>query len=119
MKTCSKCKLSKTLDSFAFRVTENRHQSYCKVCHSEYTKERWNKRKLDAIIYKGKFCEVCKTEYPYPAMQFHHRDPLEKDVDWGKLRLRSWSAITKELDKCALLCGNCHSIHHSNLGPLL
>ena len=76
--------------------------------------KRWNDIKLKAIEYKGGVCVQCNQSFPYPAMQFHHIDPSSKDVSWTKLRLRSWDKITFELDKCVLLCANCHSIEHSN-----
>ncbi len=77
--------------------------------------QRWIKIKQKAISYKGDACNKCGNEFPYPAMQFHHLNPEEKDVSWTKLRLRSWDKITHELDKCILVCANCHSIIHSAL----
>lgn len=76
--------------------------------------QRWINIKRRAIAYKGGVCTICKIAYPYPAMQFHHRDVSTKDVSWTKLRLRSWHKITAELEKCDLVCANCHSIIHSN-----
>jgi len=87
----------------------------CKECFNSYCVERWIETKKKAIEYLGKSCVRCRTEYEYPAMQFHHRNPMEKDVSWNKLRLRSWDKIRMELDKCDLVCSNCHSIIHSNL----
>lgn len=59
------------------------------------------------------FARDVKNTYPYPAMHFHHRDGEMKDVSWTKLRLRSWDKIVLELDKCDLVCANCHAIIHS------
>jgi|AntRauTorcE11897_2_1112592.scaffolds.fasta_scaffold20558_2 hypothetical protein len=74
-------------------------------------------RKLKAIEYKGGVCFCCGETYPYPAMQFHHRNPDEKESIWNTLRFQSWDKVIEELDKCDLLCANCHSIHHSNYSP--
>jgi predicted HNH restriction endonuclease len=74
---------------------------------------RWRKLKLKAIEYKGGSCVHCGYDKHPSALQFHHNDPIEKDAVWNKLKLRSWDKITLELDKCSLLCANCHSIVHS------
>lgn len=74
---------------------------------------RWRKIKLKAIEYKGGSCVQCGYDKHPSALQFHHNDPKEKDVTWNRLKLRNWDKITFELDKCSLLCANCHSIVHS------
>jgi ribosomal protein S27AE len=76
---------------------------------------RWIKIKQKAIDYKRNICEDCGNSFPYPAMHFHHTDVHTKEVTWTKLRLRSWDKIILELDKCILLCANCHAIRHSLL----
>ena len=83
--------------------------------------DRWIERKKKAIIHKGSKCNDCSIEfpkYPYCIFDFHHIDPKEKDVDWQKLRLRSWDKVLEELDKCILLCSNCHRIRHSGIGGI-
>ena len=78
--------------------------------------ERWIRIKKKAIEYKGGCCSRCGYDKYYGSLQFHHRNPEEKDVNWTKLRLRSWDKITFELDKCDLLCANCHGeVHHELL----
>ena len=74
---------------------------------------RWRRIKVKAIEYKGGACCFCGYKGHPAALQFHHEDPLQKDVAWNKLRLRSWDKITYELDKCVLLCANCHAVVHS------
>lgn len=74
--------------------------------------QRWINRKIEAIDYKGGCCQVCGYKKSYKALQFHHRDPATKLYDWGKLRLRPIADIKSELDKCDLLCANCHAESH-------
>jgi hypothetical protein len=114
-KICTKCNESKLITEFYVQKGRDNGQSKCKVCFNEYCIERWIKRKISAIEYKGSECVDCKISYPetpYVVFDFHHLDPSKKDVGWQKLRLRSWDKIKLELDKCDLLCSNCHRIRH-------
>lgn len=112
---CRKCETDKHESQFYYKETERRYHSWCSSCLHAYQINRWIDIKKKAIEYKGGSCRMCRMEFPYPAMQFHHLDPSQKDVSWTKLRLRSWDRIALELDKCILLCANCHSVVHSNL----
>jgi hypothetical protein len=76
--------------------------------------KRWVNKKLDAIAYKGDKCLDCSQKFHYSIYEFHHLDPNTKDYTWAKLRMKSWSNIKKELDKCVLLCANCHRTRHWN-----
>lgn len=79
-----------------------------------YQTNRWIKRKQKAIEYKGGSCINCGYSKYYGALEFHHLNSQEKDLDWIKLRLTSWDKITAELDKCVLLCANCHREAHAS-----
>jgi len=46
------------------------------------------------------------------AMDFHHRDPLQKDGSINNLMNRAWVVIENELKKCSLLCCRCHRELH-------
>lgn len=74
---------------------------------------RWIRRKKEAVDYMGGKCTECGYNKHYAAMHFHHLDPFTKEFNWAKLRLKSWDKIYKELEKCVLLCANCHAIKHS------
>lgn len=115
-KICSSCRESKLIDDFYVRPDRSdKYQSYCKSCFNTYCKERWVSKKYQAVEYKGSCCEDCALhvkDTQICVFDFHHLNPLEKEFNWKKLRLRSWDSIKKELDKCALLCANCHRVRH-------
>jgi len=111
-KHCNGCQLDLEI-SFFYAKGKNRLQSYCKSCLCERQIQRWIKRKLAAIEYKGGGCSQCGYNRNYAALDFHHTDPSEKEVMWNRLRLRNWKQVLVELDKCVLLCKNCHTeLHH-------
>lgn len=74
--------------------------------------ERWKKRKVKAIEYLGGKCKDCNNIFHPNVFEFHHRDGEIKEANWTKTRLWSWDRVLKELDKCDLLCANCHRIRH-------
>ena len=111
-KECCKCKEVRPLSDF-WKKNSKRIQSFCKFCQSQMQVASWQEKKKEAILYKGGKCSKCGYNQNYAAMDFHHNDPKEKEYDWYKLRLRSWDDIKKELDKCVLLCKNCHSELHN------
>ncbi len=69
-----------------------------------------------AIDYKGGKCQICGYDRCPEALEFHHLVKSEKDFGISnKGYTRSWSRIKEELDKCVLLCSNCHREIHSGL----
>lgn len=69
--------------------------------------------------YKGGKCVICGYNKCQRALSFHHLNPKEKDFDLSSKGLtRSWERIKKEIDKCALLCANCHMEMHDGITQL-
>ena len=71
--------------------------------------------KIECVKYKGGKCIDCAYSKSINALEFHHRDPLEKDFDISKYRTQGRNlspAVIKELDKCDLLCCRCHRERH-------
>ena len=53
------------------------------------------------------------------ALEFHHTDSDGKDFGISaKGYTRSWEEVRKELDKCILLCANCHREVHEGITQL-
>jgi predicted HNH restriction endonuclease len=85
-----------------------------KRCGSCNTKIRRIRNKARAIEYLGGACTVCGYDKHPSALQFHHRDPTTKSFTIGNVANRAWKIIEAELDKCDLICANCHAILHSD-----
>lgn len=77
------------------------------------TQERRKRQKKLAVEYLGAECRHCKLKTTrYCVYDFHHVTPENKEADPGSLLHYSWARLKKELDKCILLCANCHRIEH-------
>jgi hypothetical protein len=71
---------------------------------------RRNKQK--AVEYLGNKCCNCGNSFPQAVYDFHHVDPSIKESKLRDLMSKSWEIIKAELDKCILLCANCHRVEH-------
>ena len=107
---CCMCKKLKPITDFYIRHNTNRNKSYCKKCDTKYNTIRGINAKLKAIKYKGGKCEKCGISGHYSIFDFHHKH--NKDMGIAKLKLKKWDTIKEELDKCSLLCANCHRLEH-------
>ncbi len=91
----------------------------CCICNREAVKRRRDKIKLMALEYKGGKCEICGYSKCVQALEFHHLDPNEKEFGIGQDgETRSWERTKRELDKCILVCSNCHREIHSEEGKV-
>jgi 5-methylcytosine-specific restriction endonuclease McrA len=69
-----------------------------------------------AVEYKGGSCEICGYDRCIEALEFHHLDSSKKDFGISSRGYtRSWEKVREELDKCILLCANCHREVHAGL----
>lgn len=85
-----------------------------KVKHAETTRNRNRLRKIKAVEYLGGRCNKCGKDWHPAVFEFHHIDPKEKDLQPSQALQMSWENFKKELDKCILLCANCHRMVHHN-----
>ena len=85
----------------------------CKSC--------WNKRSVKSgkdkittlkLEYGGK-CSICGYDKCLNALEFHHTDPTKKEFHLGERRGLNIEALRIELDKCIIVCSNCHAEIHS------
>ena len=75
----------------------------------------WRKRKkIQLVEYKGGKCEKCGYNKSIAVLQFHHLDPNEKDFTISG-KSYSFERLKKEVDKCIMVCANCHIEIHEEL----
>lgn len=81
----------------------------------EYHTARRRFKKSTAVQRFGSLCAQCGGNFPDCVFEFHHRNHEEKDITPAKLFLLKDDTINEELDKCIMLCANCHRITHLEL----
>lgn len=86
-------------------------------CSSCNIKTRKHKMKQRAVEYKGGTCCKCGYKKCIGALQFHHVSEETKEFSIARAYNRSWESIKKELDKCLLVCANCHAEEHYQSVP--
>ena len=106
---CATCNESNPLKFSKGRFSE------CKKCRGKCQNDSNRKRKKMFVEYKGGKCEICGYSKCMAALDFHHKNPNEKDPSWEKMRKRTFNKVKEELDKCNLVCRNCHSEIHYNI----
>ena len=112
-KYCPTCNQYKNFEEFYVRRKKN-YSGWCRECIARQTIDRGRKLKSDCVEYKGGKCQKCGYNECPAALDFHHRNPEEKDFAICKKSgcRKINDRIKKELDKCDLLCANCHRKEH-------
>jgi len=81
--------------------------------------KRRKKIRQKAIAELGGKCIKCGYNKYTEVLEFHHRDPSKKDFNVSsKGHCRSWQRVKQEIEKCDLLCANCHRELHVELDKL-
>lgn len=134
-KECTKCGHSLPLSSFSKdKGKKDGLYSYCKQCSKNVRRKAYlkscenpeqvkisnlrqnetrRKNKRLAVEYMGDECLDCKQQFPDSVYDFHHKDTSSKEINPSVvLKLKDMGKIMKELNKCVLLCSNCHRIRH-------
>lgn len=86
----------------------------CKKCAVDAVQKRRVKLKEKAVAYKGGKCICCGYNKHYGSLEFHHVRDKEFGIS-SKGYTRSWTKVKEELDKCILVCSNCHAEIHNGL----
>lgn len=89
-----------------------------KIKNYEKVKSRRQKLKEMAVEYLGGKCIECGYNKCIWSLSFHHRNSKEKDFTISQNSTLRWDKIKNELDKCDLLCSNCHAELHYKIYKL-
>ena len=134
MKTCSKCSVDKPeTEYFVKDKRTGRLHAQCKACYKEHRKtyyaehydkyrDEYRKRaKVRRVIARrnlqnrlieylsDKACVMC-GESDVRVLEFDHIDPTTKrfGISTAITDVRKWIDISQEIEKCQILCANCH-----------
>jgi len=138
--TCGEIKVLNHDNWYPVRTRFDNFDSMCRECRNQYLKDHRKKlyhskrhseqrqRDLDGskrkhraakvacVQYLGGECMKCGTKYDgtnAPIFDFHHRDPTRKKHQILHRGPKTLAGQKEELDKCDLLCANCHRLQHS------
>lgn len=76
---------------------------------------RLTTNKLRAMHLLGDVCADCNKAFPPAAMDFHHKDPSKKLFNLAGAKMAcKWESVVEEVNKCILLCANCHRVRHAS-----
>ena len=112
-RVCKACGAEKPLSEFqktGIRDGVQRYKSKCKICQGEVDRARY-KRQRDFLGSLKLRCEKCGETRP-EVLDFHHRNPAEKDFTIGRSPIRTEESLMVEIEKCVVLCSNCHREFH-------
>ena len=132
MKTCSQCRQTKPLDSFAVHV-RNRldgRQPKCKRCVADnasgvYKRDRASKMEANRVIrlrkqawvneQKNVPCADCHGRFPAICMDLDHVSGT-KVMRVSQMVHHSWARLKAEVAKCEVVCANCHRVRTARRG---
>tara|TARA_Y100001963_G_scaffold148796_1_gene227243 strand:+ start:56 stop:541 length:486 start_codon:yes stop_codon:yes gene_type:complete len=129
-KKCNKCEKYFNIDDFSWKCKRlNKRTGTCKDCTNKYSRQHYRKNKEiykqrvkenterykkdgRELIYEFKLsnpCSTCGESNPI-VLEFHHLNPKEKRNDVSNMATHGYSieSIEKEIEKCIILCANCH-----------
>ena len=132
MKVCCRCRINKDRSEFNRRAgRKDGLQGHCKQCQKEWykayydndprEKSRLKNKRVESLKEKREFiqqskdipCSDCGVEYPYYVMDFDHLRDKEFSIATS-INLKSLATIKKEIEKCEVVCSNCHRIRTHN-----
>lgn len=117
MKVCTKCNTNKPLSEYYHKgkKSDGKLQSECKTCFNARMMKRFEEKARKVVALKGGSCNLCGYDRCVAALEFHHVDPSEKEFQISKRWSMKDERLLAEIEKCVLLCANCHREVHYRL----
>lgn len=131
-KECGKCHKIKAIEEFNItgrgKWKGKKRHSWCKQCIKEYDRQRW-KAGIKKPFNDKRRAEIYRKLYEYlqehPCIDCGETNILTLEFDHIKQKtynvsdmpgITSWEKILKEIEKCEVVCANCHRIRTANRG---
>jgi hypothetical protein len=129
-KMCTKCNQIKHNTEFRKQSARKDGLTYwCRSCFKQFQSEGYKnrykfkqtKREIARRKNNSKFVNELKTkcvicgEVETCCLDFHHKDPSEKDFTISTSHHRSQKVLLEEIAKCICVCSNCHRKIHAGV----
>lgn len=118
-KVCSSCKVELPVSAFYSNGYQpngkKKYKSKCKQCQTIQDENR--KEDIVLKVVGSYSCKICGYSRCAQALEFHHVDPKIKEHQIANLNTHKEDTIIKELEKCILVCANCHREIHYGMHP--
>jgi hypothetical protein len=127
MKRCGRCAELKPLEEFAWRrKAKGQRQTYCRACQAAYNHDHYLANKqlyVERAVARKEKLRVERTTFlldyfaSHPCTDCGENDPLVLEFDHlggklfdigNELPYRAWDSILAEIEKCEVVCSNCH-----------
>jgi hypothetical protein len=138
MRMCGRCKRRKSVEDFAWRrKARGQRDNYCGACRAKYKQEHYaanRQRYIDAARQRNRKVIEKRVAYlasflqEHPCVDCGETDPVvlefdrlrDKEFSIGKgIRDRAWQSVLAEMDKCDVVCANCHRRRTARRGSFL
>jgi hypothetical protein len=127
MRRCGRCGELRPDEEFAWRRREKgQRHNYCRACHAEYHREHYQANRERYIAqaashkhalrlertarlieyFKTHPCADCGADDPV-VLEFDHLRDKSFAIASGLVDY-SWARILEEIEKCEVVCANCH-----------
>lgn len=138
MLVCTQCKKEKSFSEFSERPRQKSgYRSACKECTNMMNRKSYQNTKYRTMEDRKKRCSnyvkkireevnllkhnlgcfLCHENDPV-CLDFHHKNPKDKthSISWMMSAHKSIEKIKIEIEKCVVVCSNCHrKIHAGSL----
>ena len=124
---CYRCGELKPVENFSWRRKAQRQRdTFCRPCRSAYGKEHYaanRQRYIEQARIQKQGLMLERTTYlidyfeAHPGVECGEDDPVVLEFDHlrdksfsigTKLATRNWQSILDEIEKCEVVCANCH-----------
>jgi len=123
---CSESNIKYWLNKYELKTIKKEKNEFCTLCgnliknnianrsncQSCVTRIRRYRTKQRAVKLLDGKCNRCGWSGNIAAFEFHHPDDNKK-FGIADISNKSWKVVKKEIQKCELLCSNCHRIEHT------
>ena len=124
---CYRCEELKPVEAFSWRrKAKGERDSFCRPCRAAYGREHYEanrQRYIDQAAISKQRLRLARTKFlieffeSNPCVDCGETDPIVLEFDHlrdksfavgGQLSCRSWESILAEMQKCDVVCANCH-----------